>query len=297
MTFSVVIPMFNRANVIKRAIDSVLGQTYQDFEIVVVDDGSTDDSVTVVKSYNDKRIRLIHQENSGATAARNNGISNSYGTYVSFLDSDDYWFDNMLAEQLKTYNSDNEIGFVYSNVNYNVNGKHYPFNRPLGIFGDIYADVLKQGYLAPTSVISAKRDLLIKVGMFDSHLPASQDDDMCFKLSKYTKVGYIPKVMALMYFDTDNRISDSKAKVANGWWMLWNKYASDVVEYCGKDVLAMHYYECALSFAKHKKNNEIEQCLQKIESLGQKLDIKQKIKIRLLLTGLSFIERIAMRLL
>ncbi len=272
MKFSVVIPSYNREKVVLRAIDSVLKQTFQDFEIVVVDDGSSDNTRTVVTAIADKRVRYVYQYNKGATAARNTGIENSQGEYVSFLDSDDIWHPEMLEKQLTAYMSDPEIGWVYTNVQgIHSDGSSFPFGLPLGIHGYCYAEALRQGYIAPTTVISAKKEALVKVGMFDTNLPASQDDDICFKLAKNYKVGYVSEYMASMLFDPNNRISDNGKKVALGWWMLWNNYEKDVLAYCGKEIMLHHYFECAKRFAKLKDKQYMNETLSKISSIGGSL--------------------------
>ena len=97
---SVVIPLYNKQQYIKRAIDSVLAQTYSDFELLIVDDGSTDDSISVVKSFADSRIRLIRQENKGVSAARNRGIAESDTEWIAFLDADDRWMPAKLERQV-----------------------------------------------------------------------------------------------------------------------------------------------------------------------------------------------------
>ena len=89
--FSVIIPTFNRSGFIKSAIDSVLGQTYEDFELIVVDDGSDDGTDKLIKEYTDKRIKYFYQENKGVSLARNKGIEESSGKYIAFLDSYDQW--------------------------------------------------------------------------------------------------------------------------------------------------------------------------------------------------------------
>ena len=96
--FSIIIPTYNRANLIGKAIDSVLAQTYHNWELIIIDDGSTDNTRDVVRSYNDNRIKYFYQENRGRSAARNYGIDISKGDYISFLDDDDYYLENFLEE-------------------------------------------------------------------------------------------------------------------------------------------------------------------------------------------------------
>ena len=266
IVFTVVIPAYNRESEISRAINSVLQQSFQNFEIIVVDDGSKDNTPKVVETYTDPRIRLIRQENAGATVARNTGIINAKGTFVSFLDSDDEWLPTMLEKQKMVYDKNSLIGCVYSSVVImsDIRGKTKPFGRKFGVEGEAYKDVLKQGYLAPTTVLSAKKDLLLRVGLFDVSLPASQDDDICFKLAKNTVIGYIPECLAIMHSGTDNRISKNRMKVALGWWMLWNKYEADVVELCGYSIMAKHYYDCAIHFAEAGSLEYLENAMSKI---------------------------------
>ena len=101
---SVIIPTYNRAHLVGRAIRSVLNQTYQDFEIIVVDDGSTDNTEEVVKSFNDPRIRYIrHEKNRGGSAACNTGIRAARGEYIAFQDSDDEWLPEKLEKQMQVF--------------------------------------------------------------------------------------------------------------------------------------------------------------------------------------------------
>lgn len=282
MKISVVIPSYNREKVVLRAIMSVLNQTFKDFEIIVVDDGSKDNTKKVVESIVDQRVRYVWQENQGATIARNTGILNAKGKYVSFLDSDDEWFDTMLEKQYKLYQSDDNIGCVYSNVQIvDVDGNVRPFSKPLGECDNTYREILRQGYMAPTSVLSAKRDILIKVGMFDKELPASQDDDICFKLAKNCKVAFIPEVLANMYVGQQNRISVNIDKVARGWWMLRNKYEDDIVDYCGNNMMREHYNDSIKRFLMARNCEYCHQAIMKYEQYGGRIGWLKKTIIKI----------------
>ena len=98
---SVIIPTYNRAHLIKRSAESVLNQTYTNLELIIVDDGSTDDTEEVVKTLNDNRVTYIKQPNQGACAARNNGIDHAKGEFIAFQDSDDVWHEDKLEKQIK----------------------------------------------------------------------------------------------------------------------------------------------------------------------------------------------------
>ena len=117
---SVIIPTYNRAVFIADAIQSVLTQTYSDFEIIIVDDGSTDNTREVVGGFNDSRIKYIYQENQWAAAARNNGIRASNGEYLSFLDSDDILMENALKKGIQILDEHPEVAFCYTQ-NYTIN--------------------------------------------------------------------------------------------------------------------------------------------------------------------------------
>lgn len=297
MLFSVIIPAFNREKEIKRTINSVLSQSLQDFEIIVVDDGSTDQTGTIVQSINDSRIVYVRQENKGATAARNNGVRHAKGKYISFLDSDDIWYPNTLERQLWKFNSDKEISCVYSDLNViKSDGQISPFWKPTKIEGYIYKEALVQGYLSPMIVLSVKKSCIEDVGMFDEALPASQDDDICFKLAKKYKFGYVPDQLAGVYTDVDNRISGSSKRVSMGWWMLWNKYEVDVVNICGKEVMASHYFDCLYLFLKNKDHEMINKATAKYLTFGS-LNLFQIGLINMSLHSSGLLDKIFRRLL
>ena len=132
MRFSIIIPTYNRAAFLPKAIESVLNQTYTDWELIIVDDGSTDNTKKVVSQYGDSRITYIYQENAERSAARNNGITHSVGEYVLFLDSDDYYLSNFLADlNLEIRKNNNKPCLYFHNALIESNGKQRQFAEPL----------------------------------------------------------------------------------------------------------------------------------------------------------------------
>ena len=117
MLISVIIPTYNSQKYISSAVNSVLSQTYKAFELIIVDDGSTDNTGEIVASFDDRRIRYIRQNNSGVAVARNTGIKSSKGEYIAFLDADDIWERDKLAVQIDEISSDDNICMVYSAFN------------------------------------------------------------------------------------------------------------------------------------------------------------------------------------
>ena len=114
---SVIIPTYNCARYISKAIDSVLKQTYRDFEIIIINDGSSDDTEKVVKPYlKNESVSYIYQENKGVAAARNKGIRNSKGEYIALLDADDYWSSMKLEKQIPIFEKMHEVKLVHSNM-------------------------------------------------------------------------------------------------------------------------------------------------------------------------------------
>lgn len=168
---SVIIPTYNRADIIKASIDSVLAQTYDNFELIVVDDASTDGTEETVRSIGDDRIKFIkHNRNRGASAARNTGIKNARGQYIAFLDSDDLWLAEKLEMQTHTFKEASpETGIVYCNV---LTVKRNKMN------GNIFDKILVHNFVGTASVVVVKKTCLEKAGLFDEDLPSCNDWDM-----------------------------------------------------------------------------------------------------------------------
>lgn len=132
---SVIIPLYNKAHTIVNTLNTVLNQTYHDFEVVIVNDGSTDNGVEVIKqNFNDSRIRIINQKNAGVSAARNRGIQESRGKWISFLDADDEWMPNYLETVYQIIdNCDDDVMIITGRFQQNFKTKFRTFNIPKNI--------------------------------------------------------------------------------------------------------------------------------------------------------------------
>lgn len=214
-TVSVIIPTYNRAHLVGRAIQSGLNQTYQDFEIIVVDDGSTDNTEEVVKSFNDPRIRYImHEKNRGGSAARNTGVRAARGKYIAFLDSDDEWLPHKLWKQVEAFeNLPADFGLIYTRVCYkNPEGRvtYGPLPRA---YGFVFPQLLKGNVIGTCSSVIVKQKVFSKVGLFDEHLPARQDLDMWLRISRHYKVFPLREVLTVCYVHEERITSNIEAKV------------------------------------------------------------------------------------
>lgn len=196
---SVIIPTYNRADLLAEAIDSVLGQSFQDFELLAVDDGSTDNTAELVASYGPP-VRYIYQENRGQGAARNAGLQTARGEYVAFLDSDDLWEPKKLALQVATLDEKRECSLVYSDA-YFFDGKtrqrQYLFSRLCRPYeGHVARELLHCNFIAsPTPLL--RRSVFELVGGFDERRPQLGEDwDLWLRVAAQAPIALVPEVLA-----------------------------------------------------------------------------------------------------
>lgn len=206
LAVSVIIPTYNRAHLISRAIQSVLDQTFADFEIIVVDDGSTDSTEAQVKKTPDARIRYIRRrENGGECAARNTGIEAAGTRYLSFLDSDDEWAPNKLAKQMKVLQSDPEIAGVYTGFWRIVRGnrEYVPKADARQKEGQIFKSLLWGNFITP-STVTVTRDCLTKAGPFNESLPVFGDWELWLRIAKHYRFAFIDEPLVNQYIQPDS---------------------------------------------------------------------------------------------
>jgi glycosyltransferase involved in cell wall biosynthesis len=189
---SVVIPAYNCSAKVKEAIESVLAQTYTDYEVVVIDDGSTDDTEPVVRSFGD-RVVYFRQNNQGAGTARNSGIKRSSGEYIAFLDSDDLWSPEKLDEQIPLLEHDLELGLVYSDwavMSENGAVEESYLRKLPSASGYVFDKLVQWGFILTSGVV-VRRACLLDVGDFDSSLSIAQDYDLWLRICYRWKVALV----------------------------------------------------------------------------------------------------------
>ncbi|MFB6130751.1 MAG: glycosyltransferase family 2 protein [Salinigranum sp.] len=260
---SVIIPTYNRTDLLSRAVESVLAQTFEDFELVVVDDGSTEDVESVVDGYDDDRLRYVaHETNHGANVARNTGIDVAAGEYVAFLDSDDEWRPGKLAAQVGRLESESEPEsgseseeWVAAYCDYDVvvpglTGKLVQLGaRLLGsgaserheggeeLVADVLADDLQTG---AGSTLLVRTDVARDVGGFDPRLDWFQDPEFLIRVLKAGKLAHVTESLVIRHYsgtpdvDTIRRTDEQ----------FLGKFADDVDRYesLGYDIAGTHRF-------------------------------------------------------
>jgi len=196
-TISVVIPTYNYGHFLRDAIDSALAQTHPAFEIIVVDDGSTDNTPEILAGYGD-RIRVISQQNKGVGAARNAGIAASHGDYIAFLDSDDIMKPRKLECDIARFASDPELGLVHCGVEWFDNAGKTLSIRLTGLEGWVAPVLLgldQEVISAPGSGIAVPKRVAEEIGGFDPRLQPSEDWDFCYRVAVRYRFGFVPEVL------------------------------------------------------------------------------------------------------
>ncbi len=202
-TVSVIIPAYNQGHYLGKAIQSVLNQTFADFEIIVVDDGSTDDTRQVAAGFLDPRVRYVYQDNAGLSAARNTGIRHAKGAFLSFLDSDDLFLPEKLALLLAKFDAEPELGFVAGQAILIDENDHR--------IGEIFDKRLPKdstqlllGNPLHVGSVMVRREWQTRVGFFDETLRSYEDWDMWLRLAKAgCRMGWVDRPVSLYRFHTN----------------------------------------------------------------------------------------------
>ncbi len=225
---SIIIPAYNSAKYLPETIDSILAQGMRDYEIIIIDDGSTDNTREVIDKFNAK-IKYIYQKQKGAAAARNRGIRNSRGDYIAFLDADDIWLPQKIRLQMQYFNNNPEISIIYTDAQvFDERGLiWHSANRHMRMYsGKIYYKLFLENFIHTSSVI-LKRACLERVGLFDESLGPCEDYEFWLRLARDYEFAFINKPL-VKYRLSSNSFSRGKA----GFERMFNlaiKISEDII--------------------------------------------------------------------
>lgn len=231
---SVIVPTYNRAHLIGDSIKSVLAQTYSDFELVIVDDGSKDNTAEVIAAFSDPRIRYIYQPNRGRSNARNHALSLATGKYITFLDSDDLYCPDKIKLQVDYLDSHPGVGMVYTSAHcINEEGEMLAHKYIASVSGLIYGSI---AFFTPVTItlptVMTYKAVMDHVGGFDEGLHRFEDTDMWRRISKSFRIEAMPDFTCLLRTHDDNSLLNQdpeQIEIALGYYST--KILDEDVEY------------------------------------------------------------------
>jgi glycosyltransferase involved in cell wall biosynthesis len=224
---SVIVPAYNTAHLIKDCLDSVLGQSFRDFELIVVNDGSPDTATleTVLQPYLGK-IVYLREDNKRAAGARNTAIRRARGEFLAFVDSDDSWFPDHLACQMRLFEEDPELDMVYADALQLCDAKaKKTFMEDCPSQGPVSFDALVvERCQIPISTVVARKDAVVRAGMFDESLARCDDYDMWLRSSLHgAKIAYRRTVQARLNVGRADSLGQSRSKMMEAYWRILDK--------------------------------------------------------------------------
>jgi glycosyltransferase involved in cell wall biosynthesis len=230
--FTVIIPTHNRYKLLKKAIRSVIDQSFSDFELLVIDDHSSDHTKQIVKEFEDERIRyILNDRGAGGAGTRNCGIFRAKGQWTAFLDDDDLWLPEKLEVQYKKINEiDDSIGLIYSGFSYSSPRKRW--NAHIIIpkkQGRLLDDLLYDNYIGTITTVLIRTHILQTIGGFDERFLAHQDIDLYVRVAAVSNITFVSQCLATVFLSSDNRITDNFMKKLQGCSLFWDKH-SDLID-------------------------------------------------------------------
>jgi glycosyltransferase involved in cell wall biosynthesis len=207
---SIIIPTYNRAEKVLRAINTAFDQTISDFELIVIDDGSEDGTIDVLTKFADRINIIRHEKNLGVSAARNSGIRSSQSPFIAFLDSDDYWLPQKLETQLQFFKENPEAVLCQTEEIWVRNGVRVnPWNKHLKPSGYIFEQSLKLCLVSPSAVM-IRRGIFNEVGLFDEDFPVCEDYDLWLRIGCRYPMYLINKYMLVKEGGHSDQLSSAR---------------------------------------------------------------------------------------
>lgn len=255
---SVVVPAYNAEYTIRDTITSVLKQTFSDFELIVINDGSTDKTLEVVSTIQDYRIKIFSYENGGLPVARNRGISHAIGEFITFLDADDLWTQDKLELQLSALQKHPEAGLAYSwTVSMDEKGEKFYPGVSVSFEGNVYRQLLLGNFIASGSNAMLRRQAIESAGEFDPTLKSIEDWDYWLRVVRHWSFVVIPKPQ-ILYRQSSTSMSTKVEKMENCALIVVERAfqcAPQDLQYLKSQSLAFVYHYSAELCLRHSTNN------------------------------------------
>jgi glycosyltransferase involved in cell wall biosynthesis len=195
---SVIVPVYNADTTLPDTIDSIQRQTFQNFELIVIDDGSTDGTLDWVRSVRDPRLQVFSYANGGTSVARNRGIERSQGEFISFIDSDDLWMPDKLALQLQALHQQPGAALAYSWTAFVDEQGEFLFAKDASYCeGDVYAELLRHNFMASGSNVLVRKSCALAVGGFDTGVPPAEDWQFYLRVAARWRFAVVPRYQIL----------------------------------------------------------------------------------------------------
>lgn len=236
---SVVIPAFNRGKVISYCLNSILAQTYENIEVIVVDDCSTDSTVAIVNNHPDSRVRcIVLEKNAGAQAARNRGIKEAKGEWIAFQDSDDEWLPDKLERQISVLMGLDYDPWVVVHSNaflYDTVRKKKKIRLLPIVEGDNQYSTLLKSPAPLYQAMLVSKIALERINFLDENVPSFQEWDTSIRLAKYCRFIHIKEPLIIYHRGDGSAISSDNSRFIAGMHYIHNKYESDIKKICGEE--------------------------------------------------------------
>lgn len=263
--FSVIIPVYNRAQLLERSLGSVLKQSFRDFEVIVVDDGSDDHFSEAITKFQDLRLKVIRlSQNHGVSFARNRAVEKSKGSFLAFLDSDDEWLAHKLQDQYDFFQLNPEMRWCHAEEIWIRNGKRVnPKNKHKKGGGDLYESSLKLCLISP-SVVCLESSLFQEFGGFREDFEVCEDYDLWLKITSKFPIGYLSQHLIKKYGGHEDQLSQ-KYKAMDDYrvqamdWMLENGNLNGVQKQMTVEELLKKAKILEMGYEKHKRQEDLQQ--------------------------------------
>ncbi len=267
-TISVVLPAYNAERTILETIQSVQKQTFSDFEIIVINDGSTDRTLELLDTVEDPRLKVFSYSNGGLPVARNRGISQSTGAFITFLDADDLWTPDKLELQLAALQQNPEAGVAYSwTCNMDEKGENFHPGHQVIFEGYVYSKLLLGNFIASGSNIMIRQKAIASVGEFDPTLRSCEDWDFYLRLAANWHFVVVPKPQ-ILYRQSSGAMS-SKTDVMEKYHLIVLERAlqaapSKLQSLKNQSIAILYQYLAGLCLARVNDINQVKQASQKL---------------------------------